>query len=225
MAKNRIQKFIDETFGFKTRGRWLDGQAWLYAVDVCKALQLSNVSQAVASLDDDEKKLLNNTPPTIYSKKDGRGIARLLVNEPGFYRLIFKSRTTKAKEFQRWVFHKVLPAIRLQGQWQEARDGGKVTRRTFTDVLAELFTYSIKRDEFHHEDTILYTNYTKLVNKAVGVEAGERDTLTAQKLFEIEQCEKICAKIIDAGMSAEKPQSEIYEACKEKLNAWKDLTE
>ena len=153
----------------------------------------------------------------------------LYLKEAGLYQLIFSSKLPKAIEFQRWIFEEVLPALRREGQyqmiWQEARDGGKVTRHTFTDALAELYRYAVARDEFHHEDSLLYMNYTKLVNKAVGVEAGERDNLPAQKLFEIEQCENICAKVIDTGMAQNKTQSEIYEACKEKFNAWKDLTE
>ena len=39
------------------------------------------------------------------------------INEPGLYKLIFKSRKTEAKNFTRWVTHEVLPAIRKTGAY------------------------------------------------------------------------------------------------------------
>lgn len=131
----------------------------------------------------------------------------------------------KAREFQRWVFHEVLPGIRKYGYWQEIRSNGKVVRRNLTDTLAKLYTYSVGRDEFHHESALLYTNYSKLVNKAVGIASGMRDNLLAETIFELEQCENICAKVIEEGMNSDQSQREIFEACKEKLAAWKTLTE
>lgn len=41
----------------------------------------------------------------------------LIVNEPGFYRLIFQSRKPEAKKFKCWVFHEVLPSIRKNGYY------------------------------------------------------------------------------------------------------------
>ncbi len=39
------------------------------------------------------------------------------VNEFGLYRLIMSSRKPEAKNFQRWVFHEVLPSIRKHGYY------------------------------------------------------------------------------------------------------------
>src|SRR5690606_21713269 len=38
-----------------------------------------------------------------------------LVNEPGLYSLILKSRKPEAKQFKRWVTHEVIPSIRKHG--------------------------------------------------------------------------------------------------------------
>ena len=240
---NKIIKFHSEVLG-DVRARCLNGEGWFVGIDVAKALGYKDPKHALQDHVFEDYKLVINAktaeqmasqskggvlPPfgkSVGEAKDTtspRGM--LYIKEAGLYQLIFSSKLPQAVEFQRWVFEEVLPSIRKYGYWREVREDGKITRRTFTDVLAELYRYAVARDEFHHEAAILYTNYSKLVNKAVGVEAGERGTLTAQKLFEIEQCENICAKAIDTGMSAEKAQSEIYAACKEKLNAWKDLTE
>ena len=42
----------------------------------------------------------------------------MLVNEPGFYELVFKSRLPSARAFRKWVFDKVLPSIRKYGYYK-----------------------------------------------------------------------------------------------------------
>ena len=41
----------------------------------------------------------------------------LVINEPGLYTLILKSRKSEAKAFKRWVTHEVLPQIRKTGSY------------------------------------------------------------------------------------------------------------
>lgn len=81
------------------------GEPWFVAVDVCNALGLANPSVAVNSLDFDERSKLNL----------GRQGEANIVSEPGFYKLVLKSRKPEAKVFQRWVTHEVLPSIRKKG--------------------------------------------------------------------------------------------------------------
>ena len=78
-----------------------DGEVWFVAKDVCDILEHTNARKAVKSLDDDEKMTVTNS----YSHSGQRGGAQLMtfVNEPGLYKLIFKSRKTEAKNFTRWV--------------------------------------------------------------------------------------------------------------------------
>jgi len=78
------------------------------AKDVCEILELSNVTEALRSLDPDERgSVILNTP--------GGPQEMLTVTEPGLYRLVSVSRKPAARVFQRWVFHEVLPALRLHG--------------------------------------------------------------------------------------------------------------
>ena len=51
-------------------------------------------------------------------QKDIRGKYCMLVNEPGFYELVFKSRLPSARIFRQWVFAKVLPSIRKYGYYK-----------------------------------------------------------------------------------------------------------
>jgi prophage antirepressor-like protein len=85
-----------------------DDDPWWVLADVCKVLEIANPSDAVTRLDADERSTLGNT--------EG-GPDRIIVSEPGLYRLIMRSRKPKAKRFTRWVCHEVLPSIRKTGQY------------------------------------------------------------------------------------------------------------
>ena len=91
-----------------------DGQVWFVAKDVCEILGIKNSRDAIKSLDDDEKMTVGLTDT---QKK--RGGARVLtyVNEPGLYKLIFKSKRPEAKQFTKWVTTEVLPALRKTGSY------------------------------------------------------------------------------------------------------------
>ena len=90
------------------RIQMIDGEPWFVAKDVCEVLGIQNVSQAVASLDSDEKGISN-----IYTLGGEQGV--LTVNESGLYFLIFKSKKEVAKAFRKWVTSTVLPTIRRTG--------------------------------------------------------------------------------------------------------------
>lgn len=86
-----------------------NGDPWFIAKDVCDILGLENSRKATAELDPDEKNTV-----TISDGIPGNP-NKTIVNEPGLYRLIMRSRKPEAKEFQRWVTHEVLPTIRKTG--------------------------------------------------------------------------------------------------------------
>jgi prophage antirepressor-like protein len=88
----------------------IDNETRWVAADVCKVLDHSNVSMAVASLDDDEKGISN-----VYTLGGNQNM--LCVTESGLYHLIFTSRKEEAKIFRRWVTNEVLPAIRKTGSY------------------------------------------------------------------------------------------------------------
>ena len=51
-------------------------------------------------------------------QNDTRGKYCTLINEPGFYELVFGSKLEFAKKFRQWVFTTVLPSIRKYGQYK-----------------------------------------------------------------------------------------------------------
>ena len=117
---NSIQLFADK--GFKLRVIMRLGNPWFVAPDACGCLALSNVSEALADLDDDDKlKLTKDELDTLISNEgikcsvDSRVQSLNLVSESGLYDLIMQSRKPEAKAFKRWVTHEVLPSIRKTG--------------------------------------------------------------------------------------------------------------
>ena len=51
-------------------------------------------------------------------QNDNRGKYYTIINEPGFYELVFGSKLEFAKKFRQWVFNTVLPSIRKYGQYK-----------------------------------------------------------------------------------------------------------
>ena len=87
----------------------IENSPWFIAADICKALGLSNPTEAIKSLDADEQAL-----SSIEGLSRGNNQANI-VNESGMYALIFKSRKAIAKQFRKWVTSEVLPSIRETG--------------------------------------------------------------------------------------------------------------
>ncbi|WOE69124.1 BRO family protein [Hydrogenimonas thermophila] len=125
------------------------GEPWFVAKDVCDALGLQNPTEAVRSLDDDEKATLRNPEGRI-----GNGAQVFnVVNKSGLYALIFKSRKPEAKKFRKWVTSEVLPSIRKH-------DGYSIRKDEFKEALSyvaagiEQMSRSIEKLSDLHMETI-----------------------------------------------------------------------
>jgi hypothetical protein len=106
---NEMQIFEKPEFG-QIRTTTVDGEPWFVAVDVCRALEISQNRNAVARLDDDEKGVRSmDTPGGLQDVT--------IINEPGLYTLVLGSRKPEAKAFKRWITHEVLPSIRKTGAY------------------------------------------------------------------------------------------------------------
>lgn len=114
---NELQIFKNPEFG-EIRTAKQGDEVLFIAVDVCKALDIKNVTQALSRLDGDERSMLNI----------GRQGDTNAVNEYGLYSLVLSSRKPTAKAFKRWVTHEVLPTIR--------KTGGYLTPEKVEEVLS-----------------------------------------------------------------------------------------
>jgi prophage antirepressor-like protein len=110
-----------------------DGQPWWVAKDVCDVLGLTNPTEAIKPLDDDEKMGLRNSEVapllgleaniTLYPQ--GLNV----ISESGLYTLITRSNKPEARRFRKWVTSEVLPSVH--------RHGGYLTGRKIEEVLSD----------------------------------------------------------------------------------------
>ncbi len=112
MPDNKIVPFL---FDGEITVRVIDrGDALTFvAADVCRALGVTNASDAVRSLDEDEKGIGSIDTLGGYQEV-------VVVTESGLYALIFKSRKPNAVKFRKWVTAEVLPSIRRTGSYSVA---------------------------------------------------------------------------------------------------------
>lgn len=92
------------------------GEPWFVAKDVCDILGI-DTNHLSESLDSDEMNTLRITEGNVRGNPN-----KIIISEPGLYRLVMKSRKPEAKEFQRWVTHEVLPQIRKTGGYIPTTD-------------------------------------------------------------------------------------------------------
>ncbi|MBO5595816.1 MAG: hypothetical protein J6M31_01710 [Bacteroidales bacterium] len=136
-TKNSAGTVLPQAFTFnasnqQVRTVTIDGEPYFVAADVCSCLSISNNRQAVASLDDDEKRVSVVMTPL------GGPQSMTVINESGLYDLIFQSRKPEAKAFRKWVTSEVLPALRKTGEYRlQARKTGRPIRgeRVNADIL------------------------------------------------------------------------------------------
>ena len=76
----------------------------LIASDVCKALEIVNVTDALKRVDDDD---LGKAEVVDFAGR--RQPNTNIVNESGMYALIFQSRKEGARRFKKWVTSEVIP--------------------------------------------------------------------------------------------------------------------
>lgn len=133
----------------------VNDEPWFVAKDVCALLDLSNVGQALSSLDEDEKSTIDpniiivdvgfdrvmaaagkNVRAVIPEAGQG-GRPLSLINEPGIYSLVLRSRKPEAKAFKRWVTHEVLPSIRKHGGYIAA-NGTETPEELYARALTSL---------------------------------------------------------------------------------------
>ena len=103
-----IVPFSNPEFG-ELRAAVIEGEPWFVAADVCGALALDQVTNALRRLDDDERTLISI-----------KGHELNAVSEAGLYSLVLSSRKPEARAFKRWVTHEVLPSIRRTGGYLAA---------------------------------------------------------------------------------------------------------
>ncbi len=109
---NELQIYNNEEFG-DIRTVTINNEPFFCMADICKALEISNVSQVKTRLNQDGV-ISNEVIDSIGRKQNAN-----FVNESNMYKLIFQSRKESAERFTDWVTSEVLPSIRKTGSYQK----------------------------------------------------------------------------------------------------------
>lgn len=112
---NSITIFKNNQFG-TIRTTTDNGEVWFNATDICNALEIQNVTQALTRLDDDERSMFNI----------GRAGSANFISKSGLYSLILASRKPEARQFKRWITHDVIPAIEKHGMYATTETAEKI---------------------------------------------------------------------------------------------------
>jgi anti-repressor protein len=107
---NELKVFENKEFG-QVRTITKDGEPWFITTDICRALEIGNVTDAISRLEKDEVDLIEVTDSI------GRQQKTNAVSEPGLYALVLGSRKPEARAFKRWITHEVIPSIRKHGMY------------------------------------------------------------------------------------------------------------
>lgn len=125
------------SFGFgdhPVRVLMIDGEPWFVLADLCRALQISDISIVRRRLDD--------ALCQIHPIEDSLGRTQnvTIVSEPGMYEVIIRSDKPGAAEFRRWITGRVLPAIRKTGSYSIAPqlEGPELFARAVLEAQAML---------------------------------------------------------------------------------------
>nr|DAQ29575.1 MAG TPA: repressor domain protein [Bacteriophage sp.] len=116
-TQSQLSTFKFESKSIRTLA--INNEPWFIAKDVCDTLKISNVSDALLKLDDDEKATIGLT-----DSQAGKGAQSIsIISESGMYTLILRCRDAVKKgsvphRFRKWVTAEVLPAIRKTGKYE-----------------------------------------------------------------------------------------------------------
>ncbi len=102
--------------------------------------------------------------------------------------------------------------------WQNTREESKVSRLMETDEIKRLVEYAKEQGSKNADK--YYITFSKLANKAVGLDSGQRDNATAGQLNNLVLIENIINNVIKDGIKKEIYYKEIYQECKSRINSF-----
>lgn len=108
---NNIEVFNSPEFG-TIRTISIDNEPWFVGNDIANILGYTNARKAIGDhvYEEDKGVTKCDTPGGIQDMT--------IINESGFYSLIFGSKLESARRFKHWVTSEVLPAIRKTGAYE-----------------------------------------------------------------------------------------------------------
>ena len=132
--------FKNEDFG-DVRTTLVDNQPYFCLADVCRILDIKNVSDCKDRLKKDG--VVNND---VIDSLGRRQVANF-INESNLYKCIFQSRQPYAEKFQDWVTEEILPEIRKTGSYSLVPKSYAEALRMYADEVEQRELMQKQRDE------------------------------------------------------------------------------
>lgn len=152
---NELQVFKNSSFG-EIRTTRVNEQPYICLVDICKILDLEQVSRVKSRLNQDgviSSKVIDNL---------GREQQAIFINESNLYKVIFQSRKPEAEKFTEWVTSEVLPSIRKHGGYIAGQE-----QMTDDELMAKaVLMANSKIQELHNRNKQLEANNQLMQPKA-----------------------------------------------------------
>ncbi len=165
---NGITTFENLEFG-AIRTQIINNEPHFCLPDVCRALEIKNISQLKTRLNKDGV-IISEVIDSVGRKQNAN-----FVNELNLYKVIFQSRKESAERFTDWVAGEVLPSIRKTGGYQKPA--------TIAEQIGLLATgYGDHEDRIKNLESNMVIDYGQQqalrqhVNKAVLNALGGKDT-------------------------------------------------
>ncbi|WP_431641213.1 BRO-N domain-containing protein [Enterobacter hormaechei] len=151
----------------------IDGSPWFVAQDVCTALRIQNVTQALDKLDTDERSMLSigHEHRSIFDKR----VKEInIVSESGLYTLILRCRDavtpgTIPYRFRKWVTGEVLPQIRQTGRYVREELSPADKAKKVVDSFMPAILEAMKSGEKQEYNVPLKPGYREHIHSPEGV--------------------------------------------------------
>ena len=148
----------------------------------------------------------------------------LLNEEQATLLITYMRNSEKVREFKKNLVHQFYKMRRFilekqSKEWIETRENSKQNRLKETDVIKQLAEYAKEQGSTHSDK--LYVTYTKLSKTVV---SGKREEMNISQLNNLTLVESIILQTIRIDMSMGMNYKEIYKDCKNRIEAFKEIT-
>lgn len=201
---------------------------------VCDSLQVaekfgkrhSDVIRAIENLlaNDSTQNCVQCIKPSKYKDASGKYNKKYLLNKDGF---VFLAFGFTGKEVDAWKWKYIDAFNRMErlvyekntAAYQIADQEERITRRAETDVIKEFVEYARAQGSTHADH--YYSNYTRLAYKSVGI--TDKTTAAGSQLDDLALVEHLITHTLRTGMVAGHNYKDIYQDCKNRLEAMRYL--
>ncbi|WP_237206488.1 phage antirepressor KilAC domain-containing protein [Rothia nasimurium] len=166
--------------GLQLRAILIDGEPWFVATDVATFLGYRMASDMARSLQPTQKGTHSMRTPGGHQELS-------IINEPGLYSAIMRSRKAEALPFQNWVTTDVLPAIRRTGSYNATPQ----LPQSYSEALRELASTVEAKERLELENAQM-----KPIVQEYDEFMGARGTFTAEQAAKL-----LCRAGVETGQN------------------------